>query len=112
MFLKGKWGTVCDDQWGNNRYGESNAQVACGMLGLRGGVSIGNNVTNGKGKIWLDEVKCVGNETTLMDCNRNRVGRHNCRHSEDVGVSCVEPTASSLASALPGIRLVKNGTVI
>ena len=42
----------------------------------------------GTGLILLDELGCTGNETRLINCSSNEVGVHNCRHSEDIGVSC------------------------
>ena len=41
--------------------------------------------------MWLDNVMCEGDETSLLDCPRHRnlpVGVHNCRPSEAVGVRC------------------------
>ena len=42
----------------------------------------------GTGKIWLDDLGCYGNETSLFDCRYNGIGWHNCLHHEDVGVIC------------------------
>ena len=39
--------------------------------------------------IHLDEVTCFGNETNLLDCDRNDIGVHNCRHSDDASVDCL-----------------------
>ncbi len=38
--------------------------------------------------IWLDDVICQGNESSLLECDHNPIGDHNCDHSEDAGVSC------------------------
>lgn len=42
----------------------------------------------GNGPILLDDVKCSGTEERLIDCPHNGFNNHNCRHTEDVGVSC------------------------
>lgn len=40
------------------------------------------------GRVWLDEVRCTGNELSLEQCTKSAWGEHNCLHSEDAGVSC------------------------
>jgi len=42
----------------------------------------------GTGRIWLDELRCTGNERSIFDCPHAGMGVQNCSHSEDVGVSC------------------------
>jgi hypothetical protein len=42
----------------------------------------------GTGQIWLDQVQCVGTETSLADCPANPLGFTDCSHSEDAGVRC------------------------
>jgi deleted-in-malignant-brain-tumors protein 1 len=48
--------------------------------------------TNGADQIWLDEVRCTGTETRLIDCPANALGLHDCVHSEDAGVRCAAAT--------------------
>lgn len=38
--------------------------------------------------ILLDEVNCVGNETSLIECLANPYSLHDCEHYEDAGVIC------------------------
>jgi hypothetical protein len=38
--------------------------------------------------IHLDNVKCTGTETSLIQCPHRTWGEHNCVHNSDVGISC------------------------
>ena len=38
--------------------------------------------------IWLDNSICNGDESSLLECNTNQIGQHNCDHSEDAGLRC------------------------
>lgn len=81
---RGIWGTVCDDDFGNKE-----AQVVCQSLGFYGPARVMKNKFGpGLGTIWLDQVNCAGNETSLEQCTHWHWGEHNCGHSEDVGVQC------------------------
>ena len=42
----------------------------------------------GDGDIYLDNVHCVGNETSIRECGMNRWGEHDCDHSEDACCFC------------------------
>ncbi|XP_072021383.1 uncharacterized protein [Amphiura filiformis] len=92
-----QWGTVCDDDWDIK-----DATVACRELGFKyvaGVFGHGTSVESGTGEIWLDNVMCEGTETQLAECPSNGWGNHNCGHTEDAGVACVDE------SDLGGIRL-------
>ena len=41
----------------------------------------------GSGSIVLDNVQCSGNEASLLNCSTLSV--HNCEHSKDAGVRCL-----------------------
>ena len=79
------WGTVCDDYWSL-----ADAHVACRMLGygMATRASWGAEFGRGEGSILLDDVRCVGNESSLLRCSHSVIGVHNCRHYEDAGVVC------------------------
>ena len=85
IMLGGVWGTICDDHFDIN-----GAHVICRLLGFPGALAA---VTQGRfgqgaGQIWLDDVRCYGNESSLLLCPHGGIGNHNCLHSEDVGVVC------------------------
>ena len=42
----------------------------------------------GTGPIYLDNVRCFGNEASLLNCPHRGIGRHSCGHYEDAGVIC------------------------
>lgn len=81
---RGIWGTVCDDDFTNRE-----AQVVCNGLGFHGQARVvKQKFGGGIGNIWLDQVNCIGNETSLEQCSHWQWGEHNCGHAEDVGVQC------------------------
>ena len=41
----------------------------------------------GSGDIYLGDVSCGGNETSLLHCQAN-INPNDCSHSEDAGVRC------------------------
>ncbi|XP_016973149.1 uncharacterized protein LOC108040261 isoform X2 [Drosophila rhopaloa] len=80
----GVWGSVCDDD-----FNQKSAQVACNSMGFYGPAKIEKNIFGiGNGPIWLDQVMCFGNETSLENCNHWNWGEHNCNHTEDVALHC------------------------
>ena len=85
VYYRGAWGTVCDDSWSR-----TDASVVCRMLGYSGAVSAHGSAHFGRGtgSIWLDEVGCLGSESSLFDCNHRPWGYHDCSHFEDAGVVC------------------------
>jgi len=58
------------------------------VLNRRSGRSMHTHYGPGEGVIWMDNVQCVGSETDLASCEHNGWGQHNCRHYEDVSISC------------------------
>ena len=55
-----------------------------------------DEVPDGTGQIWLDNVQCVGTETRLIDCPANTLGTHDCTHTQDAGVRCAGCTQGAI----------------
>ena len=85
ILYDGALGTVCDDDWGI-----LDAQVVCRQLGFPSAISapLKAHFGEGSGEIWLDNVNCLGNETSIERCSHNGWNSHNCVHGEDASVIC------------------------
>uniref|UniRef100_A0A8C1I8E4 SRCR domain-containing protein n=1 Tax=Cyprinus carpio TaxID=7962 RepID=A0A8C1I8E4_CYPCA len=82
VFHDNVWGTVCDDS-----FDSVDALVVCKMLGFQRATNVFTDGA-GTGRIWLDELRCTGNEKSIFDCPHAGMGVNNCSHNEDVGISC------------------------
>ncbi|KFV71825.1 Scavenger receptor cysteine-rich type 1 protein M130, partial [Dryobates pubescens] len=91
---QGSWGTVCDDSWDRQ-----DAEVACRQLGCGPAVSALGEAAfgEGTGPIWLEQVECQGTESSLQDCWARPGDSGVCRHKEDAGVNCSDPTGGSVS---------------
>lgn len=80
-----RWGTICDNKWDLK-----DATVICRMLNYSGALAapLYSAYNAGSGQIWLDNVECLGNESTIYDCQHDGLGNHDCSHFEDAGVIC------------------------
>ncbi len=110
--FNGRWGTVCDDGWG-----QADAAVVCKQLGydlattnskllflihcnyiiliLMCSSNYSDSLAaveglfgSGEGPILLDNVQCSGDEESILACRAEELGMTNCRHTEDAGVVC------------------------
>ncbi|PWA20297.1 hypothetical protein CCH79_00003755 [Gambusia affinis] len=87
IFIRGEWGTVCDDLFTRKA-----GTVVCRQLGFTTVLMVMKRAALGEAssrvRILLDDVECEGEERSLLECKRSKVGKHNCSHEEDVGVIC------------------------
>lgn len=87
IFIRGRWGTVCDDL-----FSAKAGKVVCRQLGFAKVLAVMKRAGLGEAdssvRIFLDDVECGGEERSLLECKRSRVGKHDCSHAEDVGVIC------------------------
>ncbi|XP_067835396.1 deleted in malignant brain tumors 1 protein-like [Heptranchias perlo] len=87
IYYNGTWGSVCDDSWDL-----LDTDVVCMQLGCGYSVKATAPVSCGQtsGPIWLDELRCTGNESVLWECDSSAWGDHDCIHKEDVRIVCSE----------------------
>ncbi|XP_065274588.1 scavenger receptor cysteine-rich domain-containing group B protein [Emys orbicularis] len=85
LFYLSQWGTVCDDAWDLR-----DVAVVCRQLGCGGAQAAWGEARYGPGTgyIFLDNLKCKGDEPSLLRCSHIRWNVHNCDHSEDAGALC------------------------
>ena len=82
----GIWGGICDDGWN-----QPDADVVCRMLGYHSAETVYMQSTpfgHGTGSFVLDNVGCVGTETSVFYCPHSGEGVHNCESEEWAGVKC------------------------
>ena len=82
----GTWGGICDDAWG-----KPDANVVCRMLGHPSAETVYTGSSpfgHGSGSFVLDNVGCIGNETSVFDCPAEQEFSHDCSNSEWAGVKC------------------------
>ncbi|XP_054838250.1 deleted in malignant brain tumors 1 protein-like, partial [Eublepharis macularius] len=87
VFHEGVWGTICDDHFDMNEARVLCKQLDCGEPTTVVGWAY---FEPGSGVIMLDEVKCEGNESHILNCSHSDFYKNDCGHNEDVGVICSE----------------------
>ncbi|XP_068745094.1 scavenger receptor cysteine-rich type 1 protein M160-like [Montipora capricornis] len=72
VFYAGVWGSISSDNWDMN-----DATVVCRQLGYRDGAEVAlKNRVYGPffGPVWLTNLRCTGNEKSVMDCAHDAIG--------------------------------------
>eukprot|EP00106_Octopus_bimaculoides_P023038 XP_014790480.1 PREDICTED: deleted in malignant brain tumors 1 protein-like [Octopus bimaculoides] len=87
ILYNGIWGSVCSTSWSN-----SSAAVVCRFLGYRQGETVPHSklhlTSRGKHQSWIDNVRCHGNESSLLSCEHSNFGRAFCRFDNSATVKC------------------------
>ena len=83
ILYNGVWGTIC-----SQNFGYQEAKVICKQLGYRYSTDFGTQYTKGTGPIWLSNLQCTGEESSIAICRNSGWGINNCTHNQDVGVIC------------------------
>ena len=101
VYRVGSWGTICDDEWGL-----SDANVVCKQLGYASAINAHgkSHFGEGTGRIWLDDLACMGNETNIGQCLHRGWGSHDCTHKQDAGVVCDKGKADAFQHFIIVIR--------
>ncbi|XP_051237668.1 lysyl oxidase homolog 3B isoform X2 [Dicentrarchus labrax] len=83
-----EWGTVCDDRWSLQ-----SASVVCRELGFGSAKEAltGARMGQGMGPIYMNEVKCLGQEKSIWNCPFKNITSEDCQHMEDAAVRCSVP---------------------
>ncbi len=87
LFFAGQWGTVCGEG-----FDAAAAAVACRQAGFAG-VDRVEVRGGGAGPVWVDGLRCTGDEARLADCPRGPLGMTACSHADDVAVVCTPAPA-------------------
>ncbi|XP_064388467.1 scavenger receptor cysteine-rich type 1 protein M160-like [Halichondria panicea] len=95
-----QWGTVavCEDN-----FGSSEAKVACRQLGFSSYTRYGKVIETlgfypptSITRTWLDELRCRGTESRLIECP-NTIGVEDCTRFETIALICTESSVSSVS---------------
>uniref|UniRef100_W5K038 SRCR domain-containing protein n=1 Tax=Astyanax mexicanus TaxID=7994 RepID=W5K038_ASTMX len=114
VYHNAEWGSVCGDLWDIRH-----AQVVCRQLGCGPALIANRSAADGSGggTVWMNRVKCRGNEIHLWDCPHSLKNHTDCSHS--AGVTCAvkrtDPPPQTPPPAVPSIypvSLLVMGTLL
>ncbi|CAH3104910.1 unnamed protein product, partial [Porites lobata] len=84
VYYNKTWGWVCADQWD-----KKDADVACRMMDFNGSLSAfydSEKIMQTNPAVWLNNMQCTGNESSLFFCKHGGLGSHDCKAK--AGVIC------------------------
>ena len=77
---------MCDQQWD-----QKDADVVCRELGFERAsvfhVDISDN-SDDNGTWWLNNVRCIGNESSIFSCLHDGLKEHSCKSNKRATVVC------------------------
>ncbi|XP_016091951.1 scavenger receptor cysteine-rich type 1 protein M130-like [Sinocyclocheilus grahami] len=107
IFYNGKWGTVCGDSWDID-----DAAVVCRQLGCgRAVIADGQSLFGVRGNVWLSEVNCKGDESSITQC-AHRSNGNNCPQSNDAGVICSASSVIIIGVVVTAVLLILSALLI
>ena len=88
MYLLGHWVSACFQYWDL-----VDATVVCHQLGYPAALTIQNNAAQtyfgGKnGNLWLQDLRCNGNESSIIQCSHGMTTTGYCPYNVDTSVIC------------------------
>ncbi|KAJ8034621.1 hypothetical protein HOLleu_21534 [Holothuria leucospilota] len=85
VLIDGEWVGVCTDGWSI-----ADAGVVCRQLGYQTALAVLVIPVSYDqyGPVWVNDVHCRGNETSLSECKQAWIGQHNCSFWYSAGVDC------------------------
>lgn len=88
VLYNNEWGSICHDNWSIRA-----ANIFCRQIGFGTAYEATHHASfgQGSGRVWLDEVRCKGDEKSIQDCKHAGWGKNDCGHKEDAGVKCHYP---------------------
>ena len=106
VYYSGQWRTVCDNSWDMK-----DANVVCRQLGFFRASAAPRRAKYGEGSgtIWMNRVACQGDEASLQQCPRGRLGTSKCSHSKDANVECLAVRLVNGGASYGRVEVYYNG---
>jgi len=88
VYYNNTWGWIC-----GQRFEKQDADVVCKELGYIRSSVIYNGLVNvqGNSSLWIDNLRCTGNESSLVSCAHGGWTNESCAVNQIAGVACTGP---------------------